>query len=81
MSKHELVLNGASVDYSHPEDIARDAAFHLKAMNGRDWLQNLAEHEPESAQTFAEDVAELWHSSIPRRQYTYYHDVYYPVCT
>ena len=60
MSKHERVLNGGSVDYSHPEDITRDAAFHLKAMNGRDWSSLRDMSEPESMQTFAKDVAELW---------------------
>lgn len=60
MSKSESVLNGASVNYSHADDITHHAALHLKAMNGRDWsgLQNM--NQPENMETFAKDIAELW---------------------
>ena len=34
MTKNERILAGASVAYSYADDITRDAALHLKEMNG-----------------------------------------------
>ena len=60
MSKYEPVLNGGSVDYSKFQNIVRDATYHLKNMNKRDWSGLHDMKKPELMQTFAEDIAELW---------------------